>query len=113
MPNPVVHFEINGPDGPKLQKFYTSLFDWKLELHEEMHYALVQAGEGGIGGGIGETADANYVTIYVSVPDLQATLNQAEQLGGKTIMPPMHVMEGVDIAIFADPDGHAIGIIKG
>lgn len=100
MANPVVHFEINGPDGPKLRNFYTSLFDWKLAVHEEMHYASIETGEGGIGGGIGSTDEANYVTVYVQVPDLQATLNQAEQLGGKTVMPPMHVMEGVDIVSY-------------
>jgi predicted enzyme related to lactoylglutathione lyase len=53
------------------------------------------------------------VTVYVRVPDLQASLDRAEQLGGKTVMPPMHVMEGVDIALFTDPDGHVMGLLKG
>ena len=113
MGNPIVHFEINGADGPKLREFYGSLFDWKLNDHPEMHYTIVETGEGNIGGGIGTSGQANYVTVYVQVPDLQATLTQAEQLGGKTVMPPMHVMDGVDIALFTDPEGHVIGIIKG
>ena len=31
MPNPVVHFEIHGEDGAKLQKFYGDAFGWKVE----------------------------------------------------------------------------------
>ena len=28
MGNPVVHFEIGGPDGPVLRQFYSDLFGW-------------------------------------------------------------------------------------
>ena len=44
MGNPVVHFEIGGPDGPALQKFYQDLFGWKVQVQgEEMgNYGLVQ-----------------------------------------------------------------------
>ncbi len=28
MPNPVVHFEITGPNGSALQEFYRGLFDY-------------------------------------------------------------------------------------
>ncbi len=28
--NPVVHFEIMGPDGPALRSFYEELFGWQL-----------------------------------------------------------------------------------
>jgi uncharacterized protein len=38
----------------------------------------------GIGGGIGSVPDgmSGYVTFYVEVPDVEASLAQAEQLGG-------------------------------
>ena len=57
MGNPVVHFEIAGPDGPALQQFYRDLFGWNVEVAgEEMgFYGVVQANEGGIGGGIFQT----------------------------------------------------------
>jgi len=29
MSNPVVHFEVVGKDGSKLQKFYGDLFGWR------------------------------------------------------------------------------------
>ena len=54
MGNPIVHFEIAGPEGLSLQQFYRDLFGWDvLTQGEEMgYYGLVQWNEGGIGGGI-------------------------------------------------------------
>jgi predicted enzyme related to lactoylglutathione lyase len=46
------------------------------------------------------------------VPDLQAALNKAEKLGGKTLMPPMDVPDGPSIAQFTDPAGNRIGLVK-
>ncbi len=80
MANPVVHFEIAGPDGPALRQFYRDLFSWNIEAQsEEMgNYGLVQWSEGGIGGGIMETTedmpDHSYVTFYIQVDDLSGSL---------------------------------------
>ena len=64
-------------------------------------------------GGIGQTADGNgHVTFYVGTDDPQATLDKAEQLGGKTILPVTELPE-VTIALFADPEGHVVGLAKG
>ena len=91
MANPVVHFEVIGKDAKKLQDFYGSLFDWKVDSNNPMDYGIVDTHtEGtGINGGIAQTqpSEANRVTFYVEVDDLQAYLDKAESLGGKTIMP--------------------------
>ncbi len=51
MPNPVVHFEITGADGPALQSFYQDLFDWKIDANNQWQYGIVETGgEGGING---------------------------------------------------------------
>ena len=54
MGNPVVHFDISGPDPEELQKFYGRLFGWQVTAIPGMSYALVdtQAGSG-VNGGIG------------------------------------------------------------
>jgi predicted enzyme related to lactoylglutathione lyase len=69
--------------------------------------------EGGIGGGIGEPQDGDptHVTFYVAVEDLQATLDKAVSLGGTVLMPIME-LPMVTLAMFSDPEGHPIGIIK-
>jgi uncharacterized protein len=114
MPNPVIHFEVAGPDASGLQKFYASLFDWKIDANNPMNYGMVEASEGGIGGGVGPSPDGNkHLTWYVQVDDLQAALDKAEQLGGKTVMPPMDVPGGPSIAQFTDPAGNVVGLVKG
>lgn len=110
----VVHFEIIGKDGKKLQDFYSKLFEWKIDANNPMSYGVVDASDAGVGGGIsaGMGGGDGHVTVYVEVDDLQAYLSQAESLGGKTTMPPMAVPGGPEIAMFADPEGHVIGLVK-
>ena len=45
MPNPVVHFEILGPDAVKTQAFYRDLFGWTINADNPMQYGLVEAGD--------------------------------------------------------------------
>jgi hypothetical protein len=115
MGQPVVHFEIAGKDGAKLQQFYAALFDWKINSDNPMNYGLVDTGgQGGIGGGIFQTPPEMppYLTIYVNVDDLQAYLDKAESLGGKTVVPPTPIPNYGSFALFADPEGHCIGLFK-
>ena len=117
MGKPVVHFEIGGRDGEQLRGFYTELFDWNLTVAENLNnYAGVCAEEGGIGGGIMPTTEdmpPNHVTIYIQVDDLQAYLDKAESLGGKTIVPPMLIRDDVgSMAMFSDSSGNCIGLYR-
>ena len=112
MPNPVVHFEVHGKDGKKSQDFYSQLFDWHIDSSNPMNYGIVDTHAGGINGGVTASPDAPRVTFYVSVDDLQAYLNKAEGMGGKTVMPPTEIPNMVTFALFADPDGNVVGIVK-
>jgi predicted enzyme related to lactoylglutathione lyase len=113
MANAVTWFEIVGKDSEKLSKFYGDLFGWKVDLNNPMKYGLVEGSEGGIGGGIGQTDDGpGHVTVYVSVDDPQKYLDKAEQLGGKTIVPVTEIPDMVTFALFADPEGHVVGVTK-
>ena len=107
----VMHFEVHGRDGKRLQDFYGALFGWKVDASNPMQYGLVSAEQSGIGGGISESPTAPMVTFYVEVEDLAAALRRAESLGGKTVMEPMQVPGGPRIAMFADPDGNTIGLL--
>jgi hypothetical protein len=113
MAQPVVHFEVLGKDGKKLQEFYGKLFDWNVDANNPMQYGIVAGGDGGIGGGVAASQDGKpFVTFYVNVPDVAEALKQAESLGGKTVMPPMAVPGGPEIAQFSDPEGNVIGLTK-
>jgi predicted enzyme related to lactoylglutathione lyase len=113
MADPVVHFEIIGKDAANSQKFYADLFGWDIDADNPLNYGNVTAGEGGIGGGVGPTMDGSVRTMfYVSVEDLQAKIDAAQALGATTVMPPMDVPGGPSIAMFTDPDGNLIGLMK-
>ena len=112
MAGKVMHFEIHGSDAKRTQEFYAALFDWKVDANNPMNYGLVGAEAPGIGGGITSSCEAPRVTFYVAVPDLAAALKKAESLGGKTAMEPHLVPGGPEIAMFVDPDGNHIGLVK-
>jgi predicted enzyme related to lactoylglutathione lyase len=120
MGQPVVHFEVIGKDGDALRRYYGELFDWKFDTNNPMNYGVVsregnQAPDGsGIGGGVatGPEGYSGHVTFYVAVPDIEATLQKAESLGGKRIFGPDEVMEGLVIGQFSDPEGHVIGLVN-
>jgi len=113
MADPVIHFEIIGKDAADSQKFYADLFGWDIDADNPLKYGSVAAGDGGIGGGVGPTMDGSVRTMfYVGVEDLQAKIDAAQALGAKTVMPPMDVPGGPSIAMFTDPDGNLIGLMK-
>ena len=112
MGNPVIHFEVTGKDGQALAGFYEQLFGWKTQGLPEMGYWLVEKEGDGIAGGIGTSQEGpGQVTFYVQVDDPQAALDKAESLGGKTVLPVMTIPNMVTLALFADPEGHVVGVV--
>ena len=115
MANPVTWFEIIGNDAIKLQKFYGEVFGWKLTPPEPSmgNYSMLQEGGKGIMGGIGEAMGGpSRVTVYIEVDDPQAYLNKVTQSGGQTLMPVTQITPDTTIAMFADPEGHTVGLLK-
>ena len=120
MGQPVVHFEVIGQDADKLHGYYSELFGWEIDSNNPMRYGLVPR-EGnvnpdgaGIGGGVGSGPEgyAGHVTFYVEVPDVEASLAQAEGLGGARVFGPDEIMPGLVIGQFTDPEGHLIGLVQ-
>ena len=114
MGNPVVHFEVVGRDAEALQGFYRDAFGWQMRPSGP-DYAMAYSGvEGSVNGGVGAApgGGAGHVTFYVEVPDLEATLSRVEGLGGSRVVGPMDVPDGPRIAMFADPEGHVVGLVE-
>lgn len=115
MGNPVVHFEVLGKNGPELISFYADAFGWKIDAANPFGYGVVDTQGGrGINGGVGAAQEGSpaHVTVYVAVADHDAVLRTAEELGAKTILPTSDVMDGVRIALFADPSGNVVGLVN-
>jgi predicted enzyme related to lactoylglutathione lyase len=120
MGQPVVHFEIVGTDAERLHSYYSELFGWEISTDNPANYGIVARDDNlnpdgiGIGGGVGTGPEgySGHVTFYVEVPDVEAALAKAESLGGSRMMGPESVMEGVEIGLFNDPEGHTVGVVK-
>ena len=112
MPNPVVHFEIQTGNPKRVQDFFADLFSWHVDTNNPMGYGFIDTHAGGINGGIGSAQDGpSQVTFYVEVDDLQAYLDKAESLGGKTVMPVTEIPNVVTLALFSDPEGNVVGLV--
>jgi predicted enzyme related to lactoylglutathione lyase len=110
MSNPVVWFEVMGQDAAKLRNFYGKLLSWKFQTDNPMDYGFVEAGEGGIEGGIGHAPDtAGWTTFYTKVQDLEAAVALAEPLGSEVRLPITELPE-TRIAVVTDPEGNSVGL---
>jgi predicted enzyme related to lactoylglutathione lyase len=106
----VVHWEIRARAPERQQDFYRSLFGWRVDADNPMHYGMVKAGS--IDGGIGGTNSDRLVTFYVQVSDINARLKKVEELGGRTLTPRSDIGTMI-MATFEDPEGNEIGLIEG
>jgi uncharacterized protein len=123
MQNPISHFEIYADDPGALARFYTSVFDWKVEdMPDNGNYKLVQTVDvdeqhrpkqpGGINGGIMKRPDPEAPNIinYVSVESLEQSLERARQLGAK-VMKERSAAPGMGwFAILSDPEGNPFAL---
>ncbi len=112
MAHPVVHFEIGCRDVAKTQQFFGELFGWHMQGSGPA--ATIDTGsKEGVQGhmtALGHEPQ-HYTIFYVEVDDVQAYLDKAAALGGKTIVPPVKIPMGT-FAWFADIDGNTIGLLK-
>lgn len=111
--HPVVHFEIGCHNREETREFFAQLFGWEISAPHAG--TVIDAGSGGgIGGHIVDLAPewGTYVTIYVEVEDLEAYLQKAGDLGGKTLVPPVQIPGQGSFAWLAAPEGNIIGIWK-
>jgi uncharacterized protein len=117
MANPVVHFEIGAADERPLLAFYGELFGWGLRPVPVpgVNYTVVDTrGGGGINGGIGRSGTGEaWATFYVEVDDPRAVLDKAEALGGTTVLPVIDLPGMATFAMFDDPDGLLVGLVRG
>jgi len=112
MGHPVVFFEIGCRDRAKSEKFFGELFGWQINANGPAS-VIDTASKQGIPGHITSLGHEpqHYTIFYVEVDDVQAYLDKATALGGKTLVPPIKIPTGT-FAWFSDIDGNTIGLVK-
>ncbi len=110
----VIHFEIVGKDQEALQRYYGDLFGWKINNDFPGGYGMTDAADTGVVVGIGSAQDGSsgHVTGYITVADINATLEKATALGGSVIMPRFSPDGSAHLALVADPEGHVLGLTE-
>ena len=109
MAHPVIHAEIRPADPDAARAFYAELFGWTYADGAFPGYTFADTG-GAIPTAIGPLqGGAEAVLFFVGVEDVEATLARAEELGGRTIQPAQKV-PGVTFGVFADAQGHHVGV---
>jgi len=109
----VVHFEVQGDDREALTRFYGQAFGWKTTDVQDMNYTMVETeGDGGINGGIGPVPDGapGGIVFYIQSDDVAGSLARIQELGGRTIAGPVDMPGDHKWALFADPEGHVVGL---
>ena len=112
MANPFVHVELATQDLEKSKKFYTGLFNWKLEEIPGMHYTIINVGEG-TGGGMMKKPDPgipdNWLP-YILVDDVRASTKKAKALGATICKDVTEVPDMGWFSVITDPTGATFGL---
>jgi predicted enzyme related to lactoylglutathione lyase len=107
------HFEIGAAEFDGLIEFYRELFGWQVQKVADGYAMVDTRAGGGLGGGIGRSSDGTpWVSFYVGVNDLKATLRRAESLGGATALDVTVIPDMMSFAMFRDPDGNLVGLVE-
>ena len=111
MPHPVVHAEIRSADPDATREFFGQVVGWKYSDGAFPGYTFVDVGvEGALPTAIGPLQGGDdSVLFFIGVDDVAATLRRAEELGGSIVQPAQEV-PGVTFGVFADAQGHAVGV---
>jgi predicted enzyme related to lactoylglutathione lyase len=104
---PLVFFTIFGVEAEPLQRFYSELFDWKLDKGGRFDTTAAAPLSGQIGKSVGAE-----VVIYVGVADITATLAKAQTLGGSIRYPRFEVPGVAVLGVLKDPAGNSVGLVE-
>jgi uncharacterized protein len=111
--NRIAYFEVGAAEFETLVSFYAELLGWTVTSAADGYALIDTRAGGGINGGIGRSRDGTpWVSFYVAVDDPQAVLDRADSLGGSTVMPVTEIPGMLTFAMFADPDGSLVGLVK-
>ena len=124
--NPVVHFELPYEDRARIARFYESAFSWQLQmLGEEMgNYVIATTAQadakpgapaGAINGGFyPRKADwpAQYPSVVIAVPDIQAAMDRIAAAGGKVLGEPMDIPGVGRYVAFFDTEGNRSSMLQ-
>lgn len=117
--NPVVYFEIPVNDLERAETFYSAVFNFSFDKEIIDHYEMAlfpfEEKNSGITGALAKgdvyKPSKNGVIIYFKTGNIEATLHQVIQHGGKILYPKkIDEKYGFAVAEFEDSEGNRIAL---
>jgi hypothetical protein len=108
--------ELMTPDVQGAKSFYSQLFPWEMKDGpvQGIDYTVISVGGHEIGGLMacpeGQSMPPSWGT-YVTVADVDVTVQKAEALGGKRLVGPQDIPEVGRFALIQDPQGAVLSVI--
>ncbi len=114
----VDYFEFPVDNLDRAQKFYSEVFGWEFKSHtmeDGMEYVFIHthntSGEKGLPGGMYLRSKPEHVPCnYLNVKNMETTLQQIQEKGGKVLMQKTEMMDSGYIAICQDTEQNVIGL---
>jgi predicted enzyme related to lactoylglutathione lyase len=110
-----VWHELMTTDTDAASDFYSRVVPWKAEDSGMPSYSLWMSGKVRAGGLMALPADDGSATpphwiIYIGTPDVDATVEAAEKLGGKVLKVASDIPNVGRFAVLSDPQGAAFAV---
>jgi predicted enzyme related to lactoylglutathione lyase len=122
MDHTIIHFEIPANDVEKMKKFYSDLFNWKIEKLPTMEYYSVttvpmdEKGNllrPGVNGGLYKKDQPQRQPLnYTYVESVDEYSKKIADLGGKILVTKKEVPGMGWFAVAQDPEGNTFGIFE-
>ena len=124
--NPVVHFELPYENRERVARFYQSAFDWQLQMlgEERGNYVVATTAKtdakpgapaGAINGGFYPKKPdwpAQYPSVVIAVPDVNAAMDRVTAAGGKVLGEPMDIPGVGRYVSFFDTEDNRLSILQ-
>ena len=104
-------------DPAAARRFYGALLDWKFQdtTRNGKPYAVARVGGQPVAGIVAHpdpTDDPALWLSYLSVPNVDQAVEQVAAAGGKTLYAPRDLADIARVAVVADPQGAALGLVR-
>ena len=118
VPGALAFNQLNSSDQGAAERFYSDLFDWKVESVDTgggPRYWGISNSEGWMNGGMMDlppSSGPSHWLCYFGTADLDATVANIAELGGQVVVEPTAVPTG-RFAVASDPQGAFFAVFQG
>jgi uncharacterized protein len=109
----VIWHDLVTPDLDAAERFYGKLFGWQFETLSD-DYKLA-SNNGNLIGGVARLEDKQRRSHWlplVSVPDVESAVSKTTAAGGVQLLRPFDLPKRGQVAVVADPQGAAFGVVN-